>query len=255
VPSPARVAEAATPTDRKERLKGMKILEILKVALKNITSNKLRSALTMLGLIIGIASVIVLVGIAKGSTSQVQSNVQSLGTDILTVSINSTDYSLNDTNINDIKKLDNVAAVSPYKTVSATVSRGVTTSSSASIVATNDSYLDVTNTKISKGRKISIVDIKGASKVCILGSSIASTLFNLVAPVGETIQLNGDNYTVIGVLEAKGTSMGSNYDNMVLIPFSTSTYLGSDATVSNLYVKAADENNINRHTITYSKLY
>jgi len=222
----------------------MKILGIIKVAFKNIVSNKLRSALTMLGLIIGIASVIVLVGIAKGSTSQVQSSVQSLGTDILTVSINSSDYSLDYSNMNDISKLDNVASVAPYKNVSATVNREATSTSSANIIATNNNYLDVTNTKISKGRKISIVDIDNKSKVCILGSNIASTLFNLAEPVGQTIKLNGDNYTVIGVLEAKGTSMGMNYDNLVLIPFSTAEYLGSDTTVNTLYVKVADESNI-----------
>lgn len=224
----------------------MKILEIVKVALKNIASNKLRSALTMLGLIIGIASVIVLVGIATGSTSQVKSSVQSLGTDILTVSINSSDYSLNYSDISEIAKIDNVNSVAPYKNVSATVNRGTTTTSSASIIATNNNYLDVTNTKISKGREISIIDINNKSKVCILGSSITSTLFNLADSVGQTIQLNGDSYTVIGVLEAKGSSMGTNYDNMVLIPFSTAEYLGSDSTVSNLYVKVIDEGNIDK---------
>ncbi|MCL2859898.1 MAG: ABC transporter permease [Oscillospiraceae bacterium] len=223
----------------------MKIFGIIKVAFKNIASNKLRSALTMLGLIIGISSVIVLVGIGSGSTSQVQSSVQSLGTDILTVSINSSDYSLDYSNMSDISKIDNVASVAPYKNVSATVNRGTTTTSSASIIATNNNYLDVTNTKISTGREISIVDIENNSKVCILGANIASTLFNLAEPVGQTIKLNGDNYTVIGVLEAKGTAMGTNYDNLVLIPFTTGEYLGSDSTVRSLYVRVANEDNIN----------
>jgi putative ABC transport system permease protein len=222
----------------------MKIFGIIKVAFKNIAGNKLRSSLTMLGLIIGISSVIVLVGIGNGSTSQVQSRVQSLGTDILTISVNSSDYSLNYSDINEVKKLENIEAVSPYKNVSATVNRGTVTTSSASITATNDSYLDITSTAISKGRKISIIDIENKSKVCILGSSIASTLFNLAEPIGESIKLNGDNYTVIGVLEAKGTSMGMNYDNLILIPFTTGEYLGSDTTVNNLYAKVADEGQI-----------
>ena len=135
----------------------MKILEIVKVAFKNILSNKLRSCLTMLGLIIGIASVIILVGIGNGATSQVQSQVQSLGTDILTVSITSSDTSLEYEQIDDMLDLNNVDLVAPYKSVSSTVSRGTTTSSKSSIIATNDSYLDVTNMTLEKGRTISVI--------------------------------------------------------------------------------------------------
>ncbi|MDR0978456.1 MAG: ABC transporter permease [Lachnospiraceae bacterium] len=94
------------------------------------------------------------------------------------------------------------------------------------------------------GRELSIIDIENKSKVCILGSEISETLFNLADPIGEKILLNGDNYTVVGLLETKGTSMGTNYDNLILVPFSTAEYLGSDNTVNNLYVKVADEENI-----------
>ena len=126
----------------------MKVFSIIKVALKNIASSKLRSALTMLGIIIGISSVIVLVGIGNGSTSQIKSSVQSLGTGTLTVSINSNSSNLDYSNMEEMLKLENIDSVAPYKNVSATVSRGNTTSSNASTLATNDSYLDVTNKKL-----------------------------------------------------------------------------------------------------------
>jgi len=222
----------------------MKIFESIKVALKNIANSKLRTALTMLGLIIGISSVIILVGIGLGATSNVQSSVQTLGTDILTVSINSSDYSLEYNDIEEIKNLDNIHNISPYKNISGIVNRGVTTTSNATIIATNNNYLDITNTLISKGRKISIIDIENSSKVCILGANIANTLFDLVEPVGETIKLNGDNYTVIGVLETKGSSMGMNYDNLVIVPFTVAKYLDSNTDVNSLYVKVKDEENI-----------
>ena len=86
----------------------MKFLETIKIALKNIRSNKLRTMLTMLGLIIGIASVIILVGIGTGASNKVQTQVQSLGTDILTVTINSSDTSLEYSSLDDILKIDNV---------------------------------------------------------------------------------------------------------------------------------------------------
>lgn len=224
----------------------MKLFNIIKMAFKNIKSNKLRSSLTMLGLIIGIASVIVLVGIGTGATSSVTNSVQSLGTDILTVNVNSEDSTLTYSQMDEFLDLDNVEEVAPYKIVSATVSRGTTTSSRASITATNDNYLEISNVDLAKGRTISLIDIENNSKVCILGSDIATTLFNLVEPVGEKIKLNGDNYTVIGVLTEQGSSMGTNLDSIIVIPLTTAKYLGEDTSISNVYVKVADENKIER---------
>ena len=133
-----------------------KFLSILKVSLKNIKSNKLRSGFTMLGLIIEIASVIILVVIENGASSSVTSQVQSLGTDILTVNIASSDTSLEYEQVEEILKLDNISSIASYKTISGTVSRKDTTSNRASIIATNNSYLEVTNTTISK-RKNDII--------------------------------------------------------------------------------------------------
>lgn len=124
-----------------------KFINILKCSLKNIINNKLRSLLTMLGLVIGIASVIILVGIGNGTSSQVTSRVQSLGADILTLSIQSSDVSLEYSQLDDILEISNVENAAPYKSVSSTVSRGTTTSQRASIIATtrrlygsNESY-------------------------------------------------------------------------------------------------------------------
>lgn len=228
----------------------MNIAGILKVAFKNIKNNKLRSVLTMLGLIIGIASVIVLVGIGSGATDDVTNQVQSLGTDILTVNITSEDSSIEYEKIDEILDLDNISKVAPYKNVSSTVSRGSTTASKSTILATNDSYLEVTNTALAEGRTISQIDIKNKTKVCILGSEIATSLFNLSDPVGEAIKINGDKYTVIGVLEEQGTSMGNNIDEMVLIPLTTAKYLGTDTSITNLYVKVENEDNIERTIMT-----
>ena len=220
----------------------MKLNNICKIAFANIKNNKLRSILTMLGLVVGIASVIALVGIGTGATADVTSQVQSLGTNILTVSINDSDYSFNYDDLDDFLDLANVEAVAPQKSISATVSRGTTTASSTSIIATNDKYLDVTNTTLDRGRDISIIDVENKSKVCIIGSDTAETLFSLADPLGETIKINGDNYTVIGVLKESGSSFGTNIDSLVIIPLTTGMYLGSDKTVNNLYIKITDEN-------------
>lgn len=222
----------------------MKIIQIIKVAIKSIKGNKLRSILTMLGLIIGISSVIVLVGIGNGSSSSIQSQVQSLGTDILTVNISSSDYSLKYEEVDELNGLDNVEKVAPYKNISTTVSRGTTISNKSTVIATNNNYLDITNTSLNKGRSISIIDIENKSKVCILGYEIAQTLFNLADSIGETIKLDGDNYTVIGLLNEQGSSMGNDADNTILIPITTAKYLNSDTQINNLYIKVNDESKI-----------
>lgn len=222
----------------------MRILNIIKMAFKNIKSNKLRSALTMLGLIIGIASVIVLVGIGTGATDSVTDSVQNLGTDILTVNINSSDTSLEYEDTNDILEISNVEKVAPYKKISASVKRGENSSSNASVIASNDNYLEITNSDLARGRSISIIDIENSSKVCILGNEIASNLFSLTDPIGQTIKLEGDNYTVIGILTEQGSSMGSDVDNMIIIPISTASYFNEDTSITNMYVKVENEEKI-----------
>jgi len=226
----------------------MKVIRIVKVAFQNIAHNKLRSILTMIGLIIGIASVIVLVGISNGSNQNVSSQVQSLGADILTVNITSSQtktYNLDYTDMKDIAKLDNINSAAPYKNVQATVSRDTTEAANSSIIATDDNYLNIRNVGLAEGRTISIIDIENNSKVCIIGDTIASTLFGLAEPVGQTIKLNGDPYAVIGVLAAQGTSMGTNSDNQVLIPITTAKYLGVDSKITSLYAKVKDKDIIN----------
>lgn len=225
-----------------------KFINILKISLKNILKNKLRSLLTILGLVIGIASVIILVGIGNGTSNKVSSQVQSLGADILTLNIKSSDVSLEYSQLNDILQLPNVKSIAPYKNVSSTVTRENITSQRASIIATIPDYMEVTNLTISNGRLLSKIDLENNSKVCLLGSDIAETLFSLSNPVGQSIKINGDNYTVIGVLTAVGSSMGSNVDDMIIIPFTTAKYLGSDTSINNLYIKVLDENKIESAT-------
>ena len=229
-----------------------KTMSIFKEAFKNIISNKLRSSLTMLGLIIGIMSVILLVGIGTGATSNVTSSVQSLGTGTLTVSINSeSDTALEYEQIDDFKKISNVESVAPYKNVSGTVSKGTVTSRGASILATIPEYMKVMNLKIEAGRLLSNIDIENMSKVCLLGNSLTDNLFEntkIKDIVGQKISIDGDKYTVIGVLTKTGSSMGNNVDSNIIIPFTTAKYLGSDTSINNLYIKVKDEKLIDMTT-------
>lgn len=224
----------------------MKIKNLIKVAYKNIKTNKLRSALTMLGLVVGISSVIILVGIAKGSTTSVLSEVSSLGSNILSLNITSSDYSIKYENIDKLSKIDNISSTSVYKNVNATVSRNNETSSKTSIVATDNNYIDISSLKLESGRNISIIDIENRTKVCILGSSAATEYFNLSNPINETIKINNDNYTVIGVLEESGSSFGSSIDESILIPITTAKYLNTDTNINSILLKVEDTNDIDK---------
>ena len=229
-----------------------KTKSIIKVSIKNIISNKLRSSLTMLGLIIGIISVILLVGIGSGATSNVTSKVKSLGTGTLTVTINSnSDSTLEYSQMDEILEINNVESVAPYKNVSGTVSKGTTTSKRASILATTPQYMSIMNLTISHGRLLSNIDLNNYSKICLIGSDLAESLFENTKTkdiVGQSIKIEGDNYTVVGVLTRAGSSMGNNIDTTLMIPFTTAKYLKGDTSVSSLYVKVADENYIDRTT-------
>lgn len=97
---------------------------------------------------------------------------------------------------------------------------------------------------LQNGRKLSEIDMENRSKVCILGDSIATSFFNLVDPVGETIKLNGDTYTVIGVLTSQGMSMGNNIDDLIIIPLDTAVNFDEDTNINDLYVKVENEDYI-----------
>lgn len=219
----------------------MKINNIFKIAYSNIRNNKLRSFLTMLGLVVGISSVIVLVGIGQGSTSSIQNEVSSLGSNMLTVNITDSNYSFEFDELDDFLELDNIKMVSPYKTINATVSRE-SVSDNISIIATNENYIDISNIDVVNGRNLSIIDVENASKVCIIGSDVSTDYFSFSDPVGEIIKINGDNYTVVGVLKEKG----DNNDSSVLIPLSTVKYLNQDTSITNLYLEVSDTDMIDK---------
>lgn len=220
----------------------MKFIQTLKSAICNIYSNKLRTLLTMLGLVIGISSVIILVGISDGSNKAVNDKVKSLGTDIITINLFSDGINYED--IKDIEKINGVSVVAPSKNIYKPVNNGTKKSDKATIVATSDKYIEVKNIKINYGRNISVIDIENSSKVCVIGSDVAKDLFNTTNVIGKKIKIEGDEYTVVGILENQGESMGTNIDNLVIIPFTTAKYLGQDSNIKNFNIKVEDENKV-----------
>jgi putative ABC transport system permease protein len=222
----------------------VKFIRTIQLAFKNIRTNKLRSSLTMLGLIIGISSVIILVGIGTGTSQNITSQVSSLGTNILTVSTNA-DKALKLEDMAKIEQLPGVASTAPYTNVSTTVAKGGTTAGMVSVVGIDENYLGIRNYTLAAGRNISFIDVQNKNKVCVIGTDVSQSLFNNQNPVGQTIKLGGDNYTVIGLLASQGSSLGTNADSTVLLPLTTAKYLAGSSDIKTLFIKADNENSVN----------
>jgi putative ABC transport system permease protein len=222
----------------------MGIFQTIKLSIKNIKSNKLRSALTMIGIIIGISSVIVLVGMGSGSTKQITSQVQSLGTNLIVASTSNKgtkQFTLD--NVNDVEQLQGVASVAPVIATNATVKVG-TNSQSSSVTGTTSNFLDIRNMNINEGRFIADLDVDYSNKVAVLGSDIAQQLYGFTDPVGQDIDIDGNTYSVVGVLKSQGSSMGNNTDDMVIIPSTTAIQLAGTRNVQTIYIKSSSNNNV-----------
>ncbi|TDL61316.1 FtsX-like permease family protein [Rhodococcus qingshengii] len=214
------------------------------MALKSIKSNKIRAFLTMLGIIIGVSSVIVMVAIGQGSTKEVQDQIGSLGTNVLTVSVTGSDVTFKEDDANQIHVVDGIEEIAPTVSGRVTVKNGKT-NTQVSMIGTTSTYLDVRDLQLQSGRFIADLDHDNHSRIAVLGSDTAQTLFGLGDPVGESVKVNGTSYKVEGVLESVGSSLGTSGDNTILVPLSTGQRLASTTTIGTVYVKVENEDMMN----------
>jgi putative ABC transport system permease protein len=210
------------------------------MALRSIKGNKLRAVLTMLGIIIGVSSVIVLVSIAQGSAQNVTSRINQLGTNLLTISSYGTDVELSEEKISELTDLNGVKAVAPVITGRVNMKKERTTSQ-VSLTGTNAAYSDVRDTEVSQGRFITDLDVEYRQKIVVLGSDTAATFFGTANPVGQYIQVSGTSFKIVGVLAAKGSSLGQGGDNVVIVPLSTGQRLVGSTTISTIYLQGTSE--------------
>lgn len=220
----------------------------VRLALKNIKGNRLRSGLTMLGLVIGILSVILLVGLANGATSSIMDDFSSMGADVITVNIYDSESGLSYTELDELKSLDLIENVSPYSMLEATVSKGGSKVKGTSLVGCGADYADMIGVEVEKGRNLSPIDIENSIKAVVIGSDIAKKLWKSKDPCGDTLKIDGDDYTVVGVLKSMGSTMGNNTDKTVLMPISTAQYLGAEVSITEIYIKAASEEDVDAAT-------
>lgn len=225
----------------------MSFWQAVNLAINAIKSNKLRAFLTMLGVIIGVGSVIALVALAKGSTQQVTNQIQSMGTNLITVMItgrgSQTTFTYEEAL--ELGKKPGIVATAPVSSGSVTVKYGNKTKTTT-VEGTNAEYEQVRNTHVQSGRFILPIDVEYRQKVCLLGTEVAQELFGNSNPVGETVKINGANFLVVGLLESKGTSMGGSSDNKVIIPITTAESLLKNRGVRTIYFQAESPESVNQ---------
>lgn len=224
----------------------MNLSESMKMAIRSIKTNKVRAFLTMLGIIIGVASVIVLVSIGQGSSQSVQEEINSLGTNLLTVSVSDTDsVELTYDTIEQFKDLSGISEVAPVVTGRVYAKNGET-STQVSMTGTTSSYISVRDLELSQGRFLTDMETELRSKVVVLGSDTADTLFENQKAVDQNVLIGGVSYRVIGVLKSVGTSMGSSGDDVIIAPITTAKRATSSTTIGTVYLKAENENIVER---------
>ena len=194
----------------------------------------------MLGIIIGVSSVIVMVAIGQGSTKEVQDQIGSLGTNVLTVTVTDSDVRFKEEDAEQIRDVNGIEEMASTVSGRVTVKNGKT-NAQVSMIGTTSSYLEVRDLKLQSGRFIAELDHENHSKIAVLGSDTAQTLFGLGDPVGESIKVNGTSYKVVGVLESIGSSLGTSGDSTIIVPLSTGQRLASTTNIGTTYVKVENE--------------
>ncbi|MCL5069370.1 MAG: ABC transporter permease [Actinobacteria bacterium] len=255
-----------------------RLLQNIKVAFQALSLNKTRAFLTMLGIIIGVGAVVTIMAVGAGAQQSIISNVQSLGTNLLTVEGgrdrnfgqgggsemrvmvggNNGD-SQEQTVRGDLKLADYKALKEGLKSiakVTAIVSNSSTVSylgvsDTVSITGATNEYFDVQNYKLAKGRFFNSGDVSGASNTAVIGNQIVKDYFGRINPIGETIKINNRSFVVVGTLKSVGTnSMGINQDSIVIIPVTTaqSKLFGGRNVVERITVSVNSEDMIDTVT-------
>lgn len=223
------------------------ILETFRQALQNVWSNKLRTFLTMLGIIIGVMAVIVIVGLGNGMMDKMKESFAELGTNTITVSVWS--QGARSVSVDEMYKIvdkhpDLLENTSPQVNFNGTVRVGTKDYRQTNVMGVNEEYSRFKSYTIAQGRGLQYMDIKDNKQVCVIGAYLNRVAYGGNA-VGQTLKIGANKFRIVGVLDAKVSDlngqMGSG-DDVVLLPYSTVLRLSQQSTVSQYLVIMKDEN-------------
>ena len=199
------------------------IIESIRMSWENIIANKLRSFLTMLGIVIGVAAIIALITIVQGATSSITDQVTSLGVNKVTINVSGTavKQGLNDEDVRKLESLENISGVSPTIAKKMGVASVDSVVEDVTVQGNNEEYFRNNEELLLSGREINALDLQSRSQVAVIGSDLVDELFFGTNPMGEEILLEGISYTVIGILAPSNAFGSSSTNNTVIIPYTT----------------------------------
>ncbi len=212
----------------------MNLIQAFKLAGRSIVGSKMRSFLTMLGMIIGVMSVITLLGLMQGVTNYIVSTFADLGTNTISVTITNTDTRRVDVDdVYDFVKENSAVfqAVTPQVSGMYTVKNG-TESSTSTVAGVGEDYITISSLELASGRFIQYADIKNRYQGCVIGTYIADELYDGNVNPGDTLKINGQVYTIIGILTEQADSTQSSTDDRIYIPYSNAVRLARSSNIS-----------------------
>ena len=229
----------------------MNPFQTLRFAFGGLAANKVRSGLTMLGVLIGVAAVILLLAVGNGSSQAVAASIQALGTNALTVSSGSSSSTSTATTIKpltvddaralaDTSQAPDIKGVAPEVSTSQTAIYEGTSHTVSSVVGTYPAYFEASNSKVSKGDYFSNDDVLNSRKVAVIGSTTATDLFGTASPIGKVITLGGTPFTVVGELATKGGTGFQDPDDTIIAPLPTvqNAFTGFSGSLSQILIEA-----------------
>ena len=221
------------------------IYQSFKMAVKAIAGNKMRSFLTILGVVIGVVAIVVLVSIGQGANSSVVESIEGMGTNLITANINARRMNPIDLDsLNELALNEAISYAAPISSVSGTVKAGAATYDDGVVQGTTPGYESIRNWTVAEGRFLQQPDIDNRSFVAVIGSEAATEMYGTTHAVGETFSLNGYTLTVVGVLAQVGSSASGSNDNQILIPFTLAQRLSNQTSISSFYVSAASSSQV-----------
>lgn len=197
----------------------MILKSVFKMSIHSILSNKIRTFLTMLGIIIGVFSVIALISIGQGASSSVVDIVSSAGSNIISINITDRTESFDYKDLRELENLEGVKNATPTFSTRSSVSHDLN-SERIQVVGANENYFEINNYELAHGRLMNPIDVDYRNNVAIIGLTTLSNLFGHDDPLDQEISIDGQKYTVVGVLDSKGKSVMGDLDDIVIIPIS-----------------------------------
>lgn len=225
------------------------MLQSFKLAIKSIWGNKMRSFLTMLGIIIGVAAVIILVSLVNGYMGSVVESFASMG--VNQINVNVTNLTSRTIDVDQMYGFyeehgDLFDGISPNVSLSATIKKGDDSMTSTSVAGRSEQYLDMKDYELQVGRNIAYSDITSRQKVCVVGAYVAQELFGSAdKAISETLKINGYAFKIVGVVEVQDEDdmEDGGTDDFVWIPYSVATSLAGSAKINSYTLTVSDTDN------------